>query len=281
MRKPLLFAVLTLTASLISVPAARAQGGGFFNFRCEFSHAATEDPIVEPGDHHTEHLHDFIANRSTGADSSRASMLQARTTCALSKDTSGYWVPALLDRSGNHVAIAKVLVYYRSKAGMTVRPFPANLKMIAGGDTANPPAPSRSQRSLSWACGDTAPYTASPPDCSGTGQHVTAHVHFPDCWDGAHTDSADHRSHMTWGSPECPSGYVAVPRLRLHIEYAATNARGFTLVSDMGMPSGHSLHADFWNTWNQNALSFLVDRCLNGGRSCSMMTDAKLASMGF
>ena len=108
MRKPLVFALLTLAATLISVPTASAQGGGFFNFRCEFSHSAAQDPIVAPGDQHTEHLHDFIANRSTNADSTRMSMLQARTTCALSKDTSGYWVPALLDRSGNHVAIVDV-----------------------------------------------------------------------------------------------------------------------------------------------------------------------------
>jgi len=45
---------------------------------------------------------------------------------------------------------------------------------------------------------------------------------------------------------------------------------------------GQSLHADFWSTWkDQAALRFLVRRCLNGGASCSQMTDGKLAEMGF
>ena len=40
-------------------------------------------------------------------------------------------------------------------------------------------------------------------------------------------------------------------------------------------------HADFWQTWDQPVLDFLVERCLRGGVSCKSMTDDKLASMGF
>ena len=88
---------------------------------------------------------------------------------------------------------------------------------------------------------------------------------------------------MTFGTPECPQGYVAVPRLRLHIDYSVQNAEGYTLSSDMAdMVPGQSLHADFWSTWrDQDALRFLVHHCLNGGLSCSKMTDRKLAEMGF
>jgi hypothetical protein len=283
MRRAVVLAFLTLTALLPIAPPAHAVGGGFFNVRCELSHRSHDDPIVFPGEEGLAHLHDFFANRSTAFDSTRRSMIEARTTCALSMDTSGYWSPALLDENGDPVPVDKVLIYYRSASDMKVRAFPVNLKIIAGGDTLDPPAPSRSQMSLSWACGDTEPYTASPPDCTGTGFNVTAHIHFPDCWDGENKDSDDHRSHMTFGTPECPEGYVAVPRLRLHIEYGVENAEGYTLPSDMpDMVPGQSLHADFWNTWrDQAALRFLVRHCLNGGLSCSQMTDAKLAEMGF
>ncbi|HEU4356294.1 MAG TPA: DUF1996 domain-containing protein, partial [Actinomycetota bacterium] len=183
---------------------------------------------------------------------------------------------------GDPVPIRKVLIYYRAKSEVKVQAFPRNLKVITGGDTTNPPAPSRSQHSLSWACGDTAPYVESPPDCSGTGYHVSAHIHFPDCWDGEHRDSADHRSHMRWGSPECDRGWIAMPRLRLHVEFDVTNAEGYTLSSDGGGVPGQSLHADLWSTWkDQKALRFLVAHCLNSGRSCSQMTDRKLRRMGF
>lgn len=283
MRRAIVLALLTLTMVLPNAPAAHAVGGGFFNIRCEFSHQSHDDPIVFPGQQGAAHLHQFIANESTAFDSTLGSMIEAETTCALSNDTSGYWVPALLDENGNPVTIKKVLVYYRSASDMDVRAFPRNLKIITGGNTLDPPAPSRSQLSLSWACGDTEPYTPSPPDCSGTGLNVSAHIHFPDCWDGEHKDSEDHRSHMTFGTPRCPQGWVAVPRLRLHVEYDVTNAKGYTPSSDMpDMLPGQSLHADFWSTWNdQSALRFLVQHCLNGGLSCSQMTDAKLTEMGF
>jgi len=282
--KQLLSVILAVVAMQLPGPlSAQAVGGGFFNLRCELSHRANDDPIVFPQQAGASHLHDFFANRTTDADSTRKSMKAARTNCTLSLDTSGYWAPTLLDQDGRPVPIKAVQVYYRSASGMTVRPFPGNLKIIAGGDTLDPPAPSRSQLSLSWACEDTPPYTPSPPDCSGTGRVVTAHIHFPDCWDQENKDSSDHRSHMTFGTPECPRGYVAVPRLRLHIRYDVTNAEGFTLSSDTSdMVGGQSLHADFWNTWaDQSALRFLVRRCLNAGRACASMTDAKLRAMGF
>ncbi|HWO71112.1 MAG TPA: DUF1996 domain-containing protein [Actinomycetota bacterium] len=282
MRGRTIAAILVLSVLAPAPVRAGSVGGGFFNLQCRLSHRAPDDPIVFPGQPGASHLHDFFGNRRTGADSTRASMLGARTTCTLSADTSAYWVPTLLDANGDPVPVRKVQVYYRSASGTLVRAFPTNLKIIAGGDTLDPPAPTRSQRSLSWACGDTAPYLPSPPDCTGTGLYVTAHIHFPDCWDGEHRDATDHRSHMTFGSPGCPPGYVAVPRLRLHVQYATTNAEGATLVSDGsgGLPGG-TLHADFWNTWDQDALRFLVRRCLNAGRACAQMTDQALADLGF
>ncbi|HYG71594.1 MAG TPA: hypothetical protein VEC15_04815, partial [Actinomycetota bacterium] len=74
-----------------------------------------------------------------------------------------------------------------------------------------------------------------------------------------------------------------VPRLRIHVKYETQDAQGFMLSSDiqLGKPSGETLHADFWNTWNQPALRFLVDRCTNAGMACNDMTDAKLEAMGF
>lgn len=283
LRTALVLTLLTPAALLPGAPPAHAVGGGFFSVRCDLSHRSHDDPIVFPGERGATHLHDFFSNRSTAYDSTRTSMTRARTNCELSKDTSGYWAPALLDRGGDRVSVDKILVYYRSAADTKVQAFPRNLKIVTGGDTRDPPAPSRSQHSLSWACGDTKPYSASPPDCSGTGLNVTAHIHFPDCWDGEHRDSEDHRSHMRFGTPECRRGWVAVPRLRLHIEYAVSNADGYTLSSDMpDMAAGQSLHADFWSTWkDQAALRFLVRRCVNGGRECSKVTDSTLAEMGF
>ena len=44
---------------------------------------------------------------------------------------------------------------------------------------------------------------------------------FPDCWDGAHLHSDDHREHMAYsGVDGCPAGHpVAVPQLELVVRY--------------------------------------------------------------
>lgn len=285
-RKRLALAALVLAAAVlassISTPTpVSAADGGFFNVNCGLSHRSHDDPIVFPGQPGMAHRHDFMGNRSTDADSTYRSMTRARSNCRLSVDTAGYWAPTLLDRNGNPVPIQRLNAYYRSHSGTRVRPFPKDLRIVAGGNTLDPPDPDRSQLSLSWSCGDTKPYTPSPPDCSGTDMKVTAHVHFPDCLLRGESDSGDHRSHMTYGN-RCGPGYVQVPRLRLHIRYKVQDAEGFTLSSDEGdMVPGQSLHADFWNTWNQDALRFLVRRCLNAGRACAEMTDRKLRRLGF
>ena len=91
---------LTLAALVPAVPAALA-GDGFFNIPCKQSHRSNDDPIVYPGQEGAAHLHEFLANETTAFDSTFRSMTRARTTCALSKDTSGYWIPALLDGNGD------------------------------------------------------------------------------------------------------------------------------------------------------------------------------------
>ncbi len=71
----------------------------------------------------------------------------------------------------------------------------------------------------------------------------------------------------------CPSGYpVRIPKLVFHITYGVHDGSGDVLSSDamMGMRHGMSLHADFWNVWNQTVLVQEVATCLNGGGSCDL-----------
>ena len=250
------------------------------SIRCGFSHSAQVDPIVAPGPPGTlsDHEHDFLAARTVSSDSTFDSMRIGGTTCPLSADTAGYWVPSLY-KNGQKIQPKHMLVYYRAPAGALVRAFPSDLRVIAGGDTRTPPAPTRKQLSLSWACSDSAPFYTQPPNCGSN--KLKAHVHFPDCWDGLTLDPGDHRSHLVYASGKiCPSSHpVLLPRLSMHITYGISDGTGATLTSDHDQPNGTQLHADFWNTWDQSVLEFLVDRCLNAGKSCKQMTDQKLADM--
>jgi hypothetical protein len=57
---------------------------------------------------------------------------------------------------------------------------------------------------------------------------------------------------------------VPVPAVLLNVVYPVNDGTAYTLSS--GPPS--TMHADFWNTWQQDGLQALVDRCINGSVTC-------------
>ncbi len=263
--------ILISSIALIAMLAPPAHASkGVFHVSCDFSHAQKDDPIVFPGQPGVSHLHDFFGNVSTNASSSYRSMTRSGTTCSFSADTSGYWVPALLspsgtvaDPMGTVVEPKSMTAYYLARGD--VQAPPKDLRMVAGGDTHN-------LKIAGYACGEGNATSSVPMDCgSGWLKGVIA---FPSCWDGKHLDSADHRSHMTYPTGRgCPRAFpVMLPKIVFHITYGIHDGRGYTLASDMmmGMRHGMSLHADFWNTWNQSVLEQQVSNCLNAGHSCDL-----------
>jgi hypothetical protein len=95
--------------------------------------------------------------------------------------------------------------------------------------------------------------------------YLELHVNFPDCWDGKHLDSLDHKSHMAYSRDYvCPRSHpVKVPRILLMIRYPFRSGRGVTLSSGGQL----SAHADFFNAWNERVLTALVADCFEG-RPC-------------
>lgn len=278
----LVSALTYLVVDSLTAQVNAATGGGVFSLHCEFSHTNNDDPIVFPDQPGAAHVHGFVGSRTTNASSTFDSMQASGTSCPVAKDTAGYWFPILLSPSGQVLAPVQVNIYYRSPPGVGVESFPADLRIIAGGDTLNPPQPSIVQRSLSWSCVDSGPFFAGPVDCGS--RALIAHVHFPNCVLAGATDSPDHRTHMTYASgKDCPAGYVQVPKVSFHIRYKVpgTNDTQWRLTSDAaGSENGRSLHADFWNTWDQPTLACLVDTVLNGGLSAKALTNAKVTALG-
>lgn len=225
MRK--LFAVLVLVGALaLPVPAAQAATPRF-QIRCQTSHVAQEDPIVSPGVP-SAHLHEFFGNTTTDSLSTYESMTAGGTTCSAAADTAGYWVPTLISPDGQVVRAKTILLYYRGAEGVRTMAFPPDLRMVA-----------RSSR-------------------LATSKLI---VKFPSCWDGIHTDSPDHISHMAESTRTgCPASHpVRVPGLTIVVRYPVEGVEEFRLASG----ALATMHADFWNTWDQQVLEALVDRCLN------------------
>jgi Domain of unknown function (DUF1996) len=279
MRKALsaLLGALVVGSLLVAVPAAEAEfvyGDGWFRATCKLSHRANNDPIIYPGQEGASHSHEFYGSTATNADTTTKQLKDSTTTCNPGPDKSAYWVPSLYE-SGKRVKVAKATFYYAADTNWTgddLTPYPRGLRVIAGtaGATGGyDGAP------YEWSCAGS-PSSASQtefPQCD-SGRKLVLHLDFPECWDGEHKDSADHKSHMTYrlttdeNTQVCPESHpVPVPRLQFEYRYKTDGGPDTTLASlvdgqyaKTGGP--WTAHGDFWNAWDTKTLKDRVGFCL-------------------
>ena len=240
---------------------------------CNYSHSATEDPIVHPGIMNLSHLHDFIGNTTTGANSTVNSLHAGGTKCVMEADKSAYWVPALY--RNNNLVLPKgtnknALIYYKNPMGKNMSTIPDGLKMIVG----NAHATSQSQNTaledgkIFFKCGPGSGTRMSAPPSQCSSGIMTLTYIFPNCWDGVNLDSADHISHMSYPKGgNCPATHpVAIPLIRAYIRYDVGSAP----IGNVTLASGpyYTAHMDFFNAWDVEALSKLVATCINGDKDC-------------
>jgi Domain of unknown function (DUF1996)/IPT/TIG domain/Fibronectin type III domain len=270
-------------------PASHPPGGGWLirsvdDGASTYTGSRNDDPIVFPNQPGASHLHDFFCNAQTTASSTYLQMVGASTVCP-SGDAAGYWAPALY-RNGVKINPAgsgiREQIYYRANnitAAVRVTPFPADFMMIVGDshatslDDANAVNAgsglgSKIGTELYWGCSDNSESgkPTTPINCS-TGI-ITVHLGFPNCWNGVKvTGDQIKAGTMRWpSSGSCPPDFpITLPRIIERFEYpVGTDSSGVTLSSG---PT-YTLHADFWNTWKQSSLQYLVDNCLNAAVDC-------------
>lgn len=106
------------------------------------------------------------------------------------------------------------------------------------------------------------------PTC-GRDEHVILELHFPDCWDGVHLDSANHKSHMAYSggaNATCPADHpVKVPQIVFEVWYYGVTGSGLSFSS--GGP--YTFHGDVFSAWDPRAAAGLVDECLNKNVDCT------------
>jgi hypothetical protein len=264
-----LFACAAVVAALAAVfsisisptPEAAAGITGKFSSVCFYSHSAPDDAILYPGKPGAAHMHDFIANPSTDASSTPASLQAAKSNCLNTKDFAAYWVPALY-RGSTAVHPSSVTVYYLTNQTGKVTPYPLGFKQIAGNMHAHSAAEARDIR---WGCSTSFPDAQEAPNCKA-GENLHVRIDFADCWDGVHLDSADHVSHVAYSSKgKCPANFpVVIPLLQILVKYPVSDGKSVTLSSG----GTFSMHGDFFNAWDEKELADLVNKCLNAHIDC-------------
>ncbi len=257
---------------------------GAFRTVCEFSHMAFDDPIVYPGQPGRSHLHAFFGNTGVDANSTAASIAgSGNSTCrGGTVNRTAYWAPAIIDtKDGTPVKPESLITYYktgyRGIAPAAVQPMPAGLRMIAGDSTAS--APTGGGVAI-FNCFDPStgqgPKTVELPTTCPVGNTIWATVVFPQCWDGVHLDSPDHKSHMAYPiNGGCPATHpVPFPEVTLNFAYTVTDAAAvarWRLASDSydsRIPAGYSLHADWFNGWKPEIIEAFIRNCDQASRDC-------------
>ena len=267
-RMLLLATCVCMLIAMMTLMHASSARAGSFRVTCAFSHRSHDDPIVHDGAMDMSHLHDFFGSVSTGAMSTYTSMTQSSSSCSDRDDTAGYWHPHLT--AGGRSVTARATVWYSLGGKPTARPFPRGLKLLAG-DAMSTTAQSR--RVVWWRCSGPGARSAqrlrTPPRCAAR-QQLTVNLAFPDCWNGRDLDSADHRSHMRYSrSGRCPATHrYGVPRVVLELTWPTHVGPARLQFASGGW---QSVHADFWNTWNQRRLRNLVDQCINLQTDCGVV----------
>ncbi|HEY0778816.1 MAG TPA: DUF1996 domain-containing protein, partial [Gemmatirosa sp.] len=257
-------------------------GEGSFRTTCGMAHFAFDDPIVFPGQPGASHLHMFFGNTGVSAASTTTSLTTTGNGTCLggTLNRSAYWMPALVDPATSTAQVPDLaVIYYKSGYDMdpaAIQPFPQGLRIIAGNMHAS--STSEQPYGVSWGCvsanGNNA--TGNIPGCA-VGDAVRLTIIFPQCWDGVHLDSPDHKSHMAYpnyantpGQSTCPADHpVPLPEITEHFDFpvmAGAVPTRWRLSSDMystSLPGGYSAHADWMLGWDTTTMRTVVTQCLN------------------
>ena len=277
MRRPLLTLALPLLLALVGTTFAAPSGALANSFRvvCASSHVSNDDPIVHPGRAGAAHRHEFFGARSTDAASTTESLERSATTCRSRRDTAAYWVPTL-ELRGTLMRGTMTAYYQRAGKRQAAAP-PRGLRIVAGDMHAQGP---QSMRVTSWQCvgrGRTTQFNELP--ACRTGERLGSWVRFPDCWDGRHLDSTNHKSHMAYASiggaapGTCPSTHpIAIMRVATLVTWPVRpqSPSGVRLAGDMLDPTG--MHGDFWNAWHMPTLRQLRWDCIELAAPCGAIT---------
>ena len=206
-----------------------------------FSHRATADPIVAPGDANFNHAHDFFANTSTDANSTIDSLLAAGTSAAQpTNNLSTYWAPSLIDEGIDGLGgewsyitpLASSIAYYsvlQPNDPNDLVNMPVGLKMIAGSAM---PEERQSRAQVFWNyIGESVSYDHIPLGDEWRDLPLQAVVIFPDHWDGETLDSSDHKSHVSYGNGS-EDHALLISQLQLQIHYGYISNTLHLLSSD-------------------------------------------------
>ncbi|CAK7226525.1 hypothetical protein SCUCBS95973_006229 [Sporothrix curviconia] len=243
----------TLAGSLAALVALATPAEALLRFGCAQLVVQRLDPLVNPGQIPSAHLHQIIGGNSFNVTMTPVEhdlpSLSTCTTCQFADDFSNYWTAVLFFRARNgtykRVPQAPNLGFEGTRGGMTVyymqdalfnsgqgskaaaskvTAFKPGFRMLVGDASFSTRAQTSKYRQLTYTClqqrSTRSPETLGFPDkpCPAG---IMANIRFPTCWDGVNLDSPTHQDHVSYpaeGTFEsggaCPDTHpVRIPQL--------------------------------------------------------------------
>jgi hypothetical protein len=287
------YADIRTASRLAAAPRTSRNGSrGTFVSSCgrnQNGHHNSDNYIVAPGvNNGAHHIHDYVGNLTTDANSTDQSLAAAGTTCN-NGDKSPYVWPVLRDITkqgtdgdqngggldgnfGRILVPVGVQLQFRGNARSKVVAMPQFLRAITGdAKAAVVNAPSKNARAQ-WMCTNVQgrAFTDKYPVCPAGGMVVRVED-LPSCWDGVNLDAANHRDHLVFpdaATGACPANTKAVPQLHVTLTFRVPAGRSFaldTFPSELRKPITD--HFDFENVMSANLMRRVVN-CINAGATC-------------
>ncbi|KAH8163480.1 hypothetical protein CIB48_g4763 [Xylaria polymorpha] len=201
---------------------APVQAG--LRFGCSSLTIQRIDPVVEPGQTPSAHVHHIVGGNAfnasmTGDVGERGTC----TTCEMAEDFSNYWTAVLYFKHPTNGSYHRVPVKNNAAlaagttGGMTIYYTPG-FRMTVGSPTTTTLDQAKGHIGLRFNCLQTllnrGPEMVDFPDKPCPAGIFAVH-HFPACWDGKNLDSPDHQSHMFntikydgfTNAPACPASH--------------------------------------------------------------------------
>ncbi|KAK5651967.1 hypothetical protein OQA88_11510 [Cercophora sp. LCS_1] len=251
----------TSLAAAVALLANGAAAQNMLRFACSQLVVDRVDPLVNPAQRYTPHLHQIVGGNSFNLTMEPVVYDLAErstcTSCSFVEDLSNYWTAVMffkhkngsymrVPQTGNGGPQGKLIndggldIYYIPSGRVTA--FKPGFRMLVG-NAAETSDSKVSKANICHRCWNRptedqfvggAPCTGS--DTVGIPQSNTCNMIrqtliFPACWDGKNLDSPDHKSHVAYGQGSgangggsCPSTHpVKTPQVMYELMWDANN----------------------------------------------------------